>query len=105
VRLGLDSCRERHKYTAGATMPSIHDVIQEAADLLVDQTRRQFPDVDEINRSNLLRAALLIGLEKLVASEDPGAVRAAIAAYVAAKDGVLPRGSPLSRRLGAMKSD
>jgi hypothetical protein len=86
-------------------MPSIHDVIQEAADLLVERTRRQFPGVDEINRSNLLRAALLIGLEKLIASEDPGAIRSAIATYVAAKGGVLPRGSPLSRHLGSAQSD
>jgi hypothetical protein len=81
-------------------MPSIHDVIQEAADQLVDQTRREFPGDDEINRSNLLRAALLIGLEELVASENPGAVRSAILAYVAAKDGELPPGSRLARHLG-----
>ncbi len=86
-------------------MPSIHDVIQDAADVLVDATRRQFPDADEINRSNLLRAALLIGLEKLVASDDPAGVRAAISTYVAAKDGVLPPGSPLGRHLGSIPTE
>ncbi len=83
-----------------ATTPSIHDVIQAAADLLVDQTRRQFPDTDEINRSNLLRAALLIGLEELLAFPDPAAVQSAIMRYVAAKNGVLPRGSRLGQHLG-----
>jgi hypothetical protein len=80
-------------------MPSIHDVIQEAADLLVERTRRRFTGVAEINRANLLRAALLIGLEQLVAADDTEAVRSAIATYVAAKGGVLPRASPLNRHL------
>ncbi len=86
-------------------MPSIHDVIQEAADLLVSQAREKVPDAHEINRSNLLRAALMIGLEELVAAKDPATVRSAVLTYVAAKRGVLPPGSPLGGRLDPVGED